>query len=140
MRDRPPNERRRPPLGAVALVAALAAATVLGACSAEDGTSAEQAKADQLRSALDEAGLDPVERNDIVSLYGTDGGKVCALAEDPGAMAREGLLAHPRFALRKTEVDPDAVAYVTAVVEVYCPDQLAEVEDHIDRLRVDDAS
>lgn len=132
--------RRR---GAAVLLAALLGFVVvgLGACGSEEGTSAEQAKATELQAKLAAAGIDDeLETSTLVSLYGTDGGKVCAIAEDPAAMEREGLVAHPRFALRKTEVDPDAVAYAKAVIEVYCPDQLANVEDYIEGLRVDDGN
>ena len=115
--------RRR--AGAAALCLALAGGA--SACGSDSASSAERAKADALQAKL--APLD---------LEGTDGGKVCEIASDPAAMEREGLLAHPRFALRKTEVDPDAVAYTRAVVEVYCPDQLGNVEDYIEGLRVDD--
>lgn len=112
----------------------------LGACGSEEGTKAERTEAEELQGKLAPLGIDDIETGTLVSLYGTDGGKVCAIAEDPGAMEREGLIAHPRFALRKTEVDPDAVAYAKAVVEVYCPDQLANVEDYIEGLRVDDGN
>jgi hypothetical protein len=115
----------------------------LGACGSDDGTTAERTKAEELQAALaplDLDGVDDLETSTLISLYGTDGGKVCAIAEDPGAMEREGLIAHPRFALRKTEADPDAVAYAKAVIEVYCPDQLANVEDYIEGLRVDDGN
>ena len=134
MRDGPPIRRR-------ACAALLAGALVLGlgACGSEEGTKAEREKAEQLQAALKPLGLDEdIETSTLVALYGDDGGKVCAIAEDPAAMEREGLLAHPRFALRKTNVDPDAVAYTKAVIEVYCPDQLANVEDYIEGLRVDD--
>ena len=127
-----------------ALVAgALTVALALGAtgCGSEEGTKAERQKAEQLQAAVKPLGSDAdIDIDTAVSLYGDDGGKVCALAEDPGAMEREGLLAHPRFALRKTNVDPDAVAYTKAVIEVYCPDQLANVEEYIEGLRVDDAN
>jgi len=123
--------------------ALLAAALVLGlgACGSDEGTKAERAKAEQLQAKLASLDVDAdIDVDTAVSLYGDDGGKTCAIAEDPAAMAREGLLAHPRFALRKTEVDPDAVAYTKAVIEVYCPDRLADVEDYIEGLRVDDAN
>lgn len=136
MRDGPPNAQR--------WLAALLAATLvvgLGACGSEEGTEAERTKADELQAELASAGIDDdIETSTLVALYGTDGGKVCAIAEDPAAMEREGLIAHHRFPLRKTEVDADAVAYATAVVEVYCPDQLGNVEDYIEGLRVDDGN
>lgn len=127
--------RRR--AGAAALCLALAGGA--SACGSDSASSAERAKADALQAKLAPVDLEgDVDTDTLISLYGTDGGKVCEIASDPAAMEREGLLAHPRFALRKTEVDPDAVAYTKAVVEVYCPDQLGNVEDYIEGLRVDD--
>lgn len=135
MRDGPPTMRR----WTAAALAALLAVTILGACGSEEGTKAEREKAEELQAKVAPLGDDAqIDIDTAVSLYGDDGGKVCAIAEDPGAMAREGLLAHPRFALRKTEVDPDAVAYTLAVMDVYCPDQLGNVRDYIEGLRVDD--
>lgn len=132
MRDGPPIRRR-------ACAALLAGALVLGlaACGSEEGTRAERTKAEQLQAKLEPLGID-VDTDTMVSLYGDDGGKVCAIAEDPAAMEREGLLAHPRFALRRLHVTTDAVAYTEAVISVYCPAQLGNVRDYIEGLRVSD--
>ncbi len=132
MRDAPPIRR----LAAVALAGALAVG-LLGGCGSEEGTKAERAKAEQLQAKLAPHDLD-IDTDTAVSLYGDDGGKVCALAEDPAAMEREGLLAHPRFALRRLHVTTDAVIYTEAVIEVYCPDQLGNVREYIEGLRVAD--
>lgn len=135
MRDGPPNRRRA---GAIVLAAAvLGAALGLAGCGSEEGTKAERSKAEQLQAALEPTGID-VDTDTLVALYGDDGGKVCDIAADPAAMAREGLLAHPRFALRRLHVTKDAVAYTEAVISVYCPDQLGNVRDYIDGLRVAD--
>lgn len=131
----------RRPAAAVLLAAALVLG--LGACGSDEGTKAERTKAEELQAKLKPLGLDDdgdLETSTLISLYGDDGGKTCAIAEDPGAMAREGLFAHPRFTLRKTEVDPDAIAYTKAVISVYCPEQLGNVEDYIEGLRVDDGN
>ncbi|HWJ96754.1 MAG TPA: hypothetical protein VNQ33_01260 [Acidimicrobiales bacterium] len=133
MRDGPPMARRV----TAALLAAGLALVALGGCGSDEGTRAERAKAEQLQSKLDEHGLD-IDIDTAVSLYGDDGGKVCAVAKDPAAMEREGLLAHPRFALRRLHVTKDAAAYTEAVITVYCPDQLGNVRDYIDGLRVAD--
>ena len=132
MRDAPPIRRA----AAVAL-AALVAVGVLGGCGSDEGTKAEREKAHELQAKLAPHGLD-IDTATAISLYGDDGGKVCAIAEDPAAMEREGLLAHPRFALRRLHVTTDAVAYTEAVIEVYCPAQLGNVRDYIDGLRVAD--
>lgn len=127
--------RRHRLLGVLAVAAGLVLA--VPACGSEQGTSAEEAKAAELQAKL--APLDiSLETSTIVSLYGDDGGKLCTIAEDPAAMEREGLLAHPRFALRRLHLTAEAVAYTEAVVSVYCPDQLSNVQDYIDGLRVAD--
>jgi hypothetical protein len=126
---------------AAALLATGLAVTAAAGCGSDEGTKTERAKAQQLQAKVEAAGIeDGIDVDTAVSLYGNDGGKVCAIAADPAAMAREGLLAHPRFALRKTQVDPDAVAYTKAVIQVYCPAQLGNVEAYIEGLRVDDAN
>ena len=128
-------------LAAVALVLGLA--TGAAACGSDtgpaQGSAAERAKAAELQTELEPLGID-VETGTLISLYGTDGGKVCEIASDPAAMDREGLLAHPRFPLRRLHVTTEAVAFTEAVISVYCPDQLGAVADHIDGLRVDDES
>jgi hypothetical protein len=136
MRDGPSTRRR---FGAAALSGALVVGAVLGlgACGSDEGTTAERDKADQLEAKLKPLGID-VDPATAIALYGDDGGKVCAIAEDPAAMEREGLLAHPRFALRRLHVTDDAVAYTEAVIEVYCPDQLGNVRAYIAGLRVSD--
>ena len=132
-RSRRPRWRRR-----AAMAGLIAALMFTGsACGSEQGTSTENAKAADLQAKLAPLDID-VETSTIVSLYGDDGGKVCQIAEDPAAMDREGLLAHPRFALRRLHVTTEAVAYTKAVIEVYCPDQLGNVEDYIAGLRVSD--
>ena len=113
------------------------AVTALAGCGSEEGTKAERDKAEELHAKLKPLGLD-IDTDTAIALYGDDGGKVCAIAEDPAAMEREGLLAHPRFALRRLHVTEDAVAYTEAVIAVYCPDQLGNVRDYIDGLRVAD--
>jgi len=129
------HRHRRRGVLAGALVLLLAAGAA--GCSSEDATAAETTKAAALQAKLEPLGID-VETETIITLYGDDGGKVCEIASDPAAMEREGLLAHPRFALRKLHVTTEAVAYTKAVIEVYCPDELGAVTDYIDGLRVDD--
>lgn len=106
-------------------------------CGSDQASSAEQAKADQLQAKLEPLDI-TVDTDTIVSLYGDDGGKVCTVAADPAALRREGLLAHPRFALRRLHVTTEAVAYARAVISVYCPEDLGNVEAYIRTLRVDD--
>ena len=125
--------------GRALLAVALSVGVVLGAagCGSDEATSAEQSKAAELQAKLAPLDID-IETETLISLYGDDGGKVCAIADDPGALEREGLLAHPRFALRRLHVTDDAVAYARAVISVYCPEELGNVEDYIEGLRVAD--
>ena len=86
MRDAPPIRR----LAAAVLATALAVG-VLGGCGSDEGTKAERDKAEQLQAKLAPHDID-IDTETAVSLYGDDGGKVCAIAADPAAMEREGLL------------------------------------------------
>lgn len=125
---------RRPVVVVAVIVATFGALT---GCGSEASTSAEDAKAAELQAQLAPLDID-IETDTIVALYGDDGGKVCEIAADPAALEREGLLAHPRFPLRRLRVTTEAVAYTKAVISVYCPDQLGNIEDYIDGLRVGD--
>jgi hypothetical protein len=111
-------------------VLAVAAATFLGGCKSST-TDAEAAKAEELQAAIAPLGT-KIETDVAASLYGTDGGAVCAEADDPGAVATEAAstVSH-RFTLKKTEADVDSIAYIRAVIKTYCPDQLADYDDYI---------
>ena len=119
-----------------AALGALAVAALLAGCG-HDESREDTAKADQLEQAVAPLGID-VDPDVYVSLYGSDGGAVCAEAGDPGALASEAasVVSH-RFTLRRTEADADTVAYVRAVISTYCPDELGSFDDYVEGLKVD---
>jgi hypothetical protein len=106
-------------------------ALVLVACAAGCGqsvSSTEQAMAEELQAKLEPLGID-VPTGTLVSLYGDDGGNLCAAAGDDDDLANVSLAGH-RFALRKTKVSTRDVAYARAVIEAYCPDELRSFDDY----------
>jgi hypothetical protein len=128
------NRRARAVQRAVGCAALVALALVLGACS-QDVSPQEAEKA----ARLDEAGRGiSVPPEVAASLYGTDGGAVCAEAADPAALGAEAAagVSH-RFTLRRTEADGERIAYLRAVVETYCPDEAAAFEDYVRSLAID---
>jgi hypothetical protein len=107
---------------------ALAAAVVaLGACSStSDADEAEeQARAEELVAATQEAGVAPrltVEAAE--SLYGTDAATVCEAFEGGTTTSAELLLFGNAAQGRRKAITEDAVTYAGLVVQTYCPDEL----------------
>ena len=129
--DRTPRTHSALGRGSFALLVAGLTLLVAG-CGSQDVSSGEEEKAAQLEAALAPLGVDmPV--GIAASLYGTDGGHLCAAAESDGQLDHVALVGH-RFALRKTRVSPQDIAYGRAVIEVYCPDELASYESFVDGL------
>ena len=93
---------------------------------------ADEATATTLSARLDELGV-AVSPDVAADLFGTDGGHLCAAADDPGALPNVALVGH-RFALRKTAVDTDDVAVARAVIETYCPQHLEAFTRYTDGL------
>jgi hypothetical protein len=110
---------------------ALALAAFAAGCGQSIGSS-EQAMAEELQAKLEPLGVS-VTTGTLVSLYGDDGGHLCAAADDDDDLANVSLAGH-RFALRKTKVSTRDVAYARAVIEVYCPDELASFDDYANGL------
>jgi len=114
------------------LVAAVLAVSVLAGCGSQKITSSQEQKAQQLQAKLQPLGFD-IPTGVLVSLYKNDGGFLCAAAHGPGALEHVALAGH-RFALRKLHVDPKDIAYVRAVVSVYCPDETERVDHYLNGL------
>jgi len=99
------------------------------------------AKAEELAAAYEEAGLAvPEDLDQISDVLGTDGGAVCAVAgsELVEAYWRLQLSAGGGPAQRPAVIDPVTVEGLRLIVQVYCPDKLADVEDFVDDLETDD--
>jgi hypothetical protein len=114
------------------LAAALLAVAVLVGCGSQEIKSSQEQKAQQLQAKLQPLGMD-VPTGVLVSLYQDDGGYLCAAAAGPGDFEHVALAGH-RFALRKLHVDPNDIAYVRAVIGVYCPDQTKRVDHYLSGL------
>ncbi|MGW4379177.1 hypothetical protein [Kitasatospora sp. NPDC004531] len=109
-----------------AILSLLAALAVLTGCGASH-TKSE--RADRFTAAVRDSGLAPEMTPKIAaSLYGEDGGAICAaLRDNPAGI----LLSWGRTTLTHTPGDhaDDLIAYDRHVVEVYCPDKLDVFND-----------
>jgi hypothetical protein len=109
------------------------------------GAKADEAaneKADQLISALDEAGVQRLPSTEQVArVLGDDGGSVC---DDPSNALRKATL----FSMitngaagpgqRPIITDSRLLKGQLAVISIYCPDELESVQKFIDDLRTGD--
>jgi hypothetical protein len=121
-------EKPRPKRLAVQLIAAaLILAVMLSGCQgspAKDPDSPEAlSKAQQLQEKLEEAGLPVPDTDTLVKLYGTNGGVACVYS-DSDFQTYYNLVHFGNTGRRPTYLDPSAVAYDLAVIEVYCPEKL----------------
>jgi hypothetical protein len=121
-------------LGAVIL-----AAMVTGLLLYESGQSSDdaEAKADQLITQLEEAGLRAPDQDVIVEVLGNDGGAVCENPND--ALARASLAAQlvngaAGPGTRPVIADGRVLEGQLAIISVYCPDELEEFQELQDRL------
>lgn len=132
----PPRERRAIYLTIAAIIAVLLVVALVVHRSGTK-TRESEAKADQLISALQAAGLRAPARNTIVRVLGSDGGAVCA---NPGqALNKASLLAQLTNGAAGPGVRPViAVSRVvrgeTLVIKTYCPDKLADFQKVLDSL------
>jgi hypothetical protein len=121
----------------------LAALTIGGlfAYSSAKSTQEAQEKADQLIAKLEEKGARTPSRDQIVQVLGDDGGAVCA---DPNEALPRGIflgqLANGSGGpgTRPVIVDNKVVQGQLLIIEVYCPDELAEFQKLVDDLKLDD--
>jgi hypothetical protein len=125
-------------IGAVALV--LLVIALVAYASAKSTAEAED-KADQLIASFDEAGLSTPSKDQVVRVLGDDGGAICA---DPNSALKKGIL-HGQLTngaagpgIRPVIADNRVVKGELAVIEIYCPDELAEFQEFADSLNLDD--
>ena len=101
-----------------------------------------QAKADEFSEVLEARDIDAPDEDIIVSLLGTDGGRVCEMSDDDLNEAVLKLNLYTNGASgpgqRAGPVDKKLFAGALAVAEVYCPDKLDEVEQLADDFDFDD--
>lgn len=116
------------------VVAAVGVATWRGAQETRDA----QEKADRLVAALVELGAHAPDRDQIVRVLGTDGGRVCA---DPsGALNRAAQLGGMSNGAggpgsRPVLADSGLVRGELAIITIYCPGELSEFQEFVDDLR-----
>jgi hypothetical protein len=91
-------------------------------------------KADELIALYEVAGLPvPESRDQIARVLGDDAAVVCeplANGAEIGAL-KTRLGVGGEFYFRSTKVDAKAVAGLTAIVSVYCPDELPDLKDFL---------
>jgi len=123
---------------AVVLLAALAIGGLLAFSAARSNQQAEE-KADQLIAKLEEQGARTPTKDQIVRVLGDDGGAVCA---DPNAaLNRAGLNAMlvngaSGPGIRPVIADSKVVQGELLILEVYCPDQLADFQQQVEDLKL----
>lgn len=132
-----PQRERRALYGVVAgvLVALLVIALVTYRSGRTSRTA--EAKAEQLRAALQQEGLRSPSQDVLVRVLGDDGGAVC---QNPGqALNKASLLAQLTNGAagpgaRPVIADARLVRGEQLVIQVYCPDQLADFQKVVDGL------
>jgi len=106
-------------------------------------TQKAQDKADQLISALDKAGARTPSRDQIVRVLGNDGGATC---DNPNkALSRATLLSQLTNGatgpgIRPVIADSRVVQGQLLIIQVYCPDELADFQKYVDDLKTDDVA
>ncbi|MGV9747070.1 hypothetical protein ACWDTG_19470 [Rhodococcus zopfii] len=100
-------------------------------------------KADQLITALDEAGARTPSRDQIVRVLGNDGGAVCANPNAP--LARATLLSQMVNGAggpgtRPVVVDDRVVQGELLIIEIYCPEKLSDFQQFIEDLKTSDVA
>ena len=98
------------------------------------------AKAEQLITAFDEAGLrTPADPNNVARVFGTDGGAVCASVQDGVALgiAKLNLSVGGEFYTRPVIKDRRLATGLLIVVQTYCPEKVPTLEEFFGRQRFD---
>ena len=102
-----------------------------------------QDRADELIGALEDAGARTPDRNQIVRVLGDDGGATC---DDPNSALRRATLnslltnGATGPGVRPVIADSRAVQGQLLIIEVYCPDELADFQQFVDDLETADVA
>ncbi|GAA1496250.1 hypothetical protein [Paeniglutamicibacter kerguelensis] len=134
-----PRERTWIYVSACVILAAMVLWAILAFSAARETNRAEE-KADELIVALHKAGAHTPDKDQIVRVLGDDGGATCANPNE--ALSRATLLsllsngatgpgARPGIA------DNRAVKGQLLIIEVYCPEELAEFKVFVDNLKTE---
>jgi Tfp pilus assembly protein FimT len=137
------STRRERNLIYIVAVAALVVLAVIGLIAYrghQSNRDAEQ-KADELIAAIEQAGFDAPDRDQIVGVLGDDGGATC---DDPDSALTKATLrsmlvngaAGP--GIRPVIADSLAVKGQLLIITIYCPDELPRFSEFVDDLTFDD--
>lgn len=134
------QERRSLYIGLAVVAAAM---MVVGLLMFKAGATTQEAedKAAQLTSEIEATGRTAPSSEVLVKLFGDDGGAVC---DDPNsALSRATLLSQLSTGVggpgsRPIISDSRVVQGQLLVLKVYCPDELAEFQEFVDDLELDD--
>jgi hypothetical protein len=99
-----------------------------------------QDKADQLITALNAAGARTPDKDQIVRVLGDDGGATCDNPNDALSRATlRSLLTNGAAGpgARPVIADSRAVKGQLLIIQVYCPDELADFQAFVDDLKTD---
>jgi Tfp pilus assembly protein FimT len=134
-----PRERSWIYITSLVILAALALWAVLAFHSARE-TQRAQDKADQLITALQNAGARTPDQDQIVRVLGEDGGATCT---DPNkALSRATLFTMLMNGAsgpgaRPVVADSRLLQGQALIMQVYCPDQLEEFQKFVNDLKTD---
>lgn len=107
------------------------------------GNQEAKAKADQLISALDQAGYRTPTKDQVVHSLGTDGGAVCA---NPNKKLSRAILFSQLMnggtgpGQRPVIVDRRVIAGQLLIMKIYCPDQLTGFQKWVTDLKFRDVA
>jgi glutamate:GABA antiporter len=134
--------RRKLVYGLVGVVVGAALVAGLFSIREEEDNDESQAKADQLIASFEESGYNPPEKDLIVNLLGTDGGKVC---EDPSSTLNNALHRLTQLSNGAAQVgtrpiiaDEDVVTGQLLILDVYCPEEAEQARNYLNDLKYDD--
>jgi hypothetical protein len=124
----------------VVLLVAFLVGGLIAFRSARSSQQADQ-KADQLIAELEAQGARTPSKEQIVRVLGDDGGAVCANPNE--ALSRATLFGQMSNGaagpgMRPVIADSKAVQGELLIIQVYCPDQLAEFQKLVDDLNLND--
>ena len=123
-------------IGALIVIAMLALTFTYGTPEADEPA---LAKADELITRMEDAGMQTPDPDVVASTYGTDGGAACTmtgaeLSEFVGALnanrAGGEVNGRPGF------IDPRVALYGSMVVDTYCPERADDYDDFVSGLRL----
>ena len=102
-----------------------------------------QDKADELISALEDAGARTPEKDQVVRVLGDDGGATCT---NPNKALSRAIL-HSQLTngatgpgMRPVIADSRVVKGQLLIIEIYCPDELDDFKAYVDDLKTDDVA